>query len=86
MKEQKREQEWEERARLVDEHEATLHRSKVEEAKRQKEKRLKEDQYLDNAELQRVKRMQKEEHEEEERARAREREASLVKDLEKKEV
>ena len=86
MKEQKREQEWEERARLIDEHEATQHRSKAEEAKRQKEKRLKEDQYLDNAELLRVKRTQKEEYEAEERARAREREADLVKDMEKKEV
>ena len=47
---------------------------------------MKEDQYLDNAEMLRVKRMQKEEYEEEERARAREREANLVKDMEKKEV
>ena len=42
-------------------------------ASRERDRRLKEDQYLDNAELLRVKRMQREEQEEEERARARER-------------
>ena len=81
----KQEDEWEVRARQIEAEEQTIHHLKVEEAKRKKEKRMQEDKYLDNEELMRVKRMQKQAYEEEERARAREREMNTVKDMEMKE-
>ena len=40
MREAKRDEEWEVRARQVDDAEATIHHLKVEEAKAEKEKRL----------------------------------------------
>ena len=46
---------------------------------------MQEDKFLDNEELMRVKREQRQAYEEEERARAREREQGTIKDMEKKE-
>jgi hypothetical protein len=68
-REAKRDEEWEVRARQVEEEEQTLHHLKVEEAKKKKEKRLKEDKYMDNAEHQRVVREAKRDEEWEVRAR-----------------
>ena len=42
-REAKRDEEWEQRARQIEAEEATLHHMKVEEEKRKKEKRLKQD-------------------------------------------
>ena len=69
VREAKRDEEWEVRARKVDDAEATVHHLKVEEEKRQKEKRLKADKYIDNAERQRVVREAKRDQEWEVRAR-----------------
>ena len=85
VREAKRDEEWEVRARQIEAEEATLHHLKVEQAKRDKEKRLMQDKMLDNEELMRVKRVAKEAYEEEERARARESEQNTIKDMEKKE-
>ena len=68
-REAKRDEEWEVRARQVEDEEQTLHHLKVEEKKRQKEKRLKADKYIDNAERQRVVREAKRDEEWEVRAR-----------------
>ena len=72
------------RARQIEAEEATLHHLKVEEAKRKKERRMFEDKILDNEEMMRVQREQKQAYEEEERARARESEQNTIKDMELK--
>ena len=44
-REAKQEEEWEQRARRIEEHEQTLHHLKVEEAKAKKERQMREDRY-----------------------------------------
>ena len=81
----KRDEEWEVRARQIEDEEQNLHHLKVEQAKAEKEKRAFKDKTLDNEELMRVQREQKEAYEEEQRARARESEQNTIKDMAKKE-
>ena len=85
IRQAKQEEEWEVRARQIEAEEQTVYHLKKEEEKKAKEKRLFQDKMLDNEELMRVKREQREAYEEEERARARESEQNTIKDMEKKE-